>query len=86
MRDASQLCIRNGAAAALLCLMAGCASLQPDESSDTAVTPTPAKLACAGAVKEKQGSCSANLLRAGEQGPECSTATKRIISNCQQAH
>jgi hypothetical protein len=85
MRDASDLHIRS-AAAALLCLIGSCASLKPDDSADAAEAPTPARVACAGAVKEKQASCSANLLRAGEQGPECSTATKRIISNCQQTH
>lgn len=71
------------AALALLPLLAGCAVFEPGESADNAEPQTPARVACTTSVKEMQGSCSANLLRAGEQGPECSAASERIIHNCQ---
>lgn len=70
-------------AMALLPLLAGCTLFEPRESADGTETQTPARVACTTSVKEMQGSCSANLLRAGEQGPECSAASERIMRNCQ---
>jgi hypothetical protein len=65
-------------------LLSGCAALAPEDAAGAAAPKNAVQAGCSSAMRQRQASCSPDLLRAGSAGTECAGATERIVERCQE--